>query len=302
MKVSIVGIGRVGVTVAFALTLRNLARELVLVGRNRRAVTGEALDLQHAQSFVSVPGTVREGEVADTAGSDVIVFCASVPMPEGAFARSRLGPGNAQLVRELLPALAAASPGAVVVMVSNPVDVLTWVAREATGFPAARVIGTGTLIDSARFRQMLSAEVGIHPDDLRAYILGEHGPTQFAAMSCATAGGEPIDDTPQRRELFARAAGAGIEIFRHKGHTNFGVAMAAVDIIEAIAHDARRTLPVSTVLDGFCGIDGVCLSLPCVVGRGGIFRVLHPSLNAEEQEALRRCAASVREQLDECRA
>ena len=302
MKVSIVGIGRVGVTVAFALTLRNLARELVLVGRNRKAVTGEALDLQHAQSFVSVPGVVREGVAADTAGSDVIVFCASVPMPEGAFARSRLGPGNAALVRELLPELAAASPGAVLVMVSNPVDVLTWVAREASGFPVERVIGTGTLIDSARFRQLLSAEVGIHPDDLRAYILGEHGPTQFAAMSCATAGGEPIDDTPERRELFARAAGAGIEIFRHKGHTNFGVAMAAVDIIEAIANDARRTLPVSTRLDGFCGIEGVCLSLPCVVGRGGILRVLHPSLNAEEQAALRLCAASVREQLEECRA
>jgi L-lactate dehydrogenase len=297
MKVSVVGMGRVGSTLAFTLSQRNFVRELVLVGRNREVTFGDALDLRHAQSFVEVPSQIVAGTVEDTAGSDILVICASVPTATELSDRALLGPGNVKLMRGLLTPLARLSPQAALVMVSNPVDVLTYYAAGYTGFPARRLIGTGTLIDSARLRHELSLEVGIHSSDLRAYILGEHGNTQFAAMSCATAGGEPIEDTPRRREIIARVVRAGLEIFNHKGYTNYGIALAATAIIEAVALDTKHTMPVSVAVDGFLGVSDVCLSLPAVVGRGGIERILHPQLNETETQAFRASAAAVQHQI-----
>jgi L-lactate dehydrogenase len=297
MKVSIVGLGRVGSTLAFALCQRNFVRDMVLVARNREAALGDALDLRHAQSFVEVPARIVAGSADDTAASDIIVVCASIPTPKTMADRAQLGPGNVRLMRELLPPLAKLSPKAILVMVTNPVDMLTHYAIQFTGFPAARVIGSGTLIDSARLRHELSLELGIHSEDLRAYILGEHGDTQFAAMSCATAGGEAIDDTPARRQLIERVTRTGLQIMRHKGFTNYGIALAATAIIQAIALDTKHTLPVSVAVNGFLGVNDVCLSLPAVVGRAGIERVLQPRLNAAEAAAFRASAEAVRKQI-----
>jgi L-lactate dehydrogenase len=302
MKISVVGVGKVGSTLAFALSERNFVRELVLVGQDREVTLGDALDIAHAQSFVEVPTRLVAGAVADTAGSDIIAVCASIPTPTKMADRATLGPGNVRLMYELLPSLAKLSPNAILVMVSNPVDMLTHYAIEFTGFPPHRVLGSGTLIDSARLRHELSLELGIHANDLRAYILGEHGGSQFAAMSCATAGGEAIDDTPKRRELIARVVQAGLEIFQKKGHTNYGIALSVTAILEAIALDTKHTLPVSVAVDGFLGVKGVCLSLPAVVGRGGIERILHPRLNEAEEQAFRTSAAAVRHQIEEARA
>lgn len=302
MKISVIGVGKVGSTLAFALSQRNFVRNMVLVGRNQKVTLGDALDLAHAQSFVEVPTRILAGTDADTAGSDILVICASIPSPVKMPDRAALGPDNVKMMRELLPPLAKLSPKAILVMVSNPVDVLTHYAVEFTGFPAQRVIGSGTLIDSARLRHELSLEVGIHSNDLRAYILGEHGGSQFAAMSCATAGGEAIDDTPKRRKLIARVVRAGLEIFEKKGYTNYGIALSAAAIVEAIALDTKHTLPVSVVVDGFLGVRDVCLSLPAVVGRGGIERILRPRLNAAERKAFRASARVVRRQIQEARA
>ena len=298
MKVSVVGPGKVGSTVAFALSQRSFIREMVLVGRNRAVTLGDALDLAHAQSFTEVPTHIIAGDTAATAGSDILVICASVPTPPNFPDRAALGPGNVRLMRELLPPLARLSPAAILVMVTNPVDVLTHYAIEFTGFPAHRVIGTGTLIDSARLRHELSLELKIHSHDLRAYILGEHGATQFAAMSCATAGGEKIEDTPKRRELIASVVASGLEIFKQKGYTNYGIALATAAIVEAIALDTKHTLPVSVAVDGFLGVKDVCLSLPAVVGRGGIERILKPQLDATETESFRASAQAVRRQIE----
>jgi L-lactate dehydrogenase len=302
MKISVVGAGKVGTTLAFALSQRNFVQEMVLVGRHPDVTMGDVLDLRHAQSFVEVPTRITSGTIEDTDRSDILAICASAPMPADMHDRASLGPANVALMRELLPPLAERSPGAILVMVSNPVDVLTWFALELTGFDARRVLGSGTLIDSARLRHELSLEVGIHSQDLRAYILGEHGATQFAAMSCATAGGEAIDDTPKRRALIAHAVQAGMEIFRHKGFTNFGIALSVASILEAIALDTKHTMPVSVSVDGFLGVTDVCLSLPAVVGRGGVERILHPRLNEEESHAFQRSARAVRQQIEKARA
>jgi L-lactate dehydrogenase len=302
MKVSIVGMGKVGSTVAFALSTRGCVREMVLVGRNHAHVVGDAMDMAHAQAFVEVPTKIIAGTMADTAGSDVIVVCASVSTPPELTDRSDLGPANVRLMREILPPLAELSPNAILVMVSNPVDVLTRFAMEFTGFPWQRVIGTGTLIDSVRLRYELSQELGIHMQDLRAYILGEHGGTQFAAMSIATAGGELIEDTPKRRELIGKVVSSGVDIFQHKGYTNYGIALATVLIVESILLDTRHTVPVSVAIDGYLGISDVCLSLPVVVGRQGIERIMHPTLNDVEVAALRTSAERVKEQIQRARA
>ena len=301
MKISVIGVGKVGSTLAFALSQRNFIRELVLVGRTREATLGDALDIAHAQSFVEVPTRVVAGTVEDTAGSDIIAVCASVPTPPKMADRATLGPENVKLLRALLPPLVQRSPGAILVMVSNPVDALTYYAIQFTGWPTERVIGSGTLIDSARLRHELSLELGIHSSDLRAYILGEHGGSQFAAMSCATAGGEAIDDTPRRREIIARVVNAGLEIFSYKGHTNYGIALSATAIVEAIARDTKHTMPVSVAVDGFLDVKDVCLSLPAVVGSGGVERILHPRLNDAEAQAFRASAATVRRQIEEAR-
>lgn len=295
MKVSVIGMGNVGSTLAFVLATRNFVKELVLVGRNRDLVQGHVLDLRHGQLFVDSPTHIQAGDLADTAGSDVIALCASVPMARGESNRLVLAQGNAELMREMMPELARLSPHSKIVIVSNPVDVLVHFALELTGFHPCQIVGTGTLVDSSRFRQLLADEVGIHMEDIRAYILGEHGDSQFPAMSCADAGGEPLDATPARFALFEQASRAGYEVLKRKGHTNYAIALAAAEIIHCIASDGRRTMPVSLRVDGYLGVSDVCLSLPAVLGANGIERIMHPRLNAREQQAFLHSAGIVRE-------
>lgn len=294
MKVAVVGLGKVGSSLAFVLAIKNFVQELVLVGRTRESVLGDVLDLRHGQLFVDAPTRIVAGTVEDTAGSDIIAICASAPTPRDMQSRLQLAPANVALLSALLPDLARLSPQCKMVLVSNPVDVLVHFALQITGFKPNQIMGTGTLVDSARFRQLLAEEIRIHQEDIRAYILGEHGDSQFPAMSCADAGGEPIDPTPARYALFEQASRAGFEVFKHKGHTNYAIALAAAFIIQCIALDSRHTMPISLKVDGFLGVDDVCLSLPAVVGKNGVERVLHPSLNAAEQQAFLRSAAIVR--------
>lgn len=301
MKVSIIGVGKVGSSLAFVLSTRNFVQELVLVGRSPESVMGDVLDLRHGQLFVECPTRIVAGTLADTAGSDVIAICASAPMPSNMADRLSLAPANVALMQGLLPELACLSPDSKIVIASNPVDVLVHFALEFTGFEPRQVIGTGTLLDSARFRQLLGEELQIHMDDIRANILGEHGDSQFPAMSCANAGGEPIDATPARYALAQQAARAGFEVFNRKGFTNYAIALAAADIIQVIALDTRHTMPVSLKVDGFLGVDDVCLSLPAVVGKRGIERILHPQLNEQEQEAFLHSASVVRKVIESVR-
>ncbi len=302
MKISIIGIGKVGSTLAFSLATRGICEELVLVSRNPEIALGDAYDLQHAQPFVPVTTRVVAGDADATENSDILVISASVPMEDRNHIRRALGPGNVRMLESLLPPLVEKSPYAIIVVLSNPVDVLTYYAIEFSGFPAERVMGSGTLIDSARLRSLLSGDLHIHPDDIRAYILGEHGASQFPAMSIAVAGGVHIRENKRRRELFRAAREAGIVIFKHKGYTNYAIAMAAVAIIESIAHDEKRTMPLSTLINGYQGESGICLSLPVVVGRQGITRVMEPALSPEEVEAFKASAEVVRSMIAECRS
>ncbi len=296
MKISVVGMGHVGSATAFALVTRGVPHELVLVGRTREKSQGDAYDLLHASALVR-PIDVIAGELNDTAHSDIILIAASTKETIGD--RLASAQSNAALMRDLIPRLAAASPDAVMIVMTNPVDIQTYVTLQASGFPRGRVFGTGTLIDTARFRALLSRETGVNAGDIRAYILGEHGDSQFPALSVATAGGvriHPGDETI--RAFVEEARQGGHLVARTKGHTNYAVAMSATLICEAIAQNTRTVMPVSTLIDGFRGVRDVCLSLPCVIGRSGIERVLEIDLDEEESDRFRESAKILRAVID----
>ncbi len=285
--------GRVGSTLAYTVLLKGLTEELVLADANEETAQGEALDLQHAEAFTAHPMKITAGGIDATAKSDIVVVCVSAPWKEEYTSRFDIGKDNARIFKKLIPAIADASPNAKLVIISNPLDVMTYYAIKLSGFGPKRVFGTGTLLDSARFRTLLSEEMGIHPDDLRAYILGEHGETQFPEFSTAVAGGTRIVENEKTHTIFEATCRAGWEVVNRKGHTNYAIAMAAALVIEAIAWDTRRTMPLSVAIDGFLGVRDVCLSLPVVIGRDGIRMVLEPELGPNEQEAFLNCASVV---------
>lgn len=256
---------------------------------------GDALDLSHALSFCDAPCEVRAGELIDTAASDLLVLTLSAPFRPPMRDRADLAAENRPLFEDLVPRLAALSPGAAIVVVTNPVDAMTWWTLEYSGFPPERVMGIGTLIDSARFRTELSRRFAIHPGDLRAYVLGEHGPAQFAAMSAASAGGEPIGDPALADSLIAKQTESVSEIMVSKGYTNFAIASAVTLVVESFVLNRHRTIPVSVLLDGYYGESGACLSVPCVIGRRGVERILRPRLDERELGLFRRSAEAVRE-------
>lgn len=296
MKISLIGLGRVGSTLAYTLVQRGLCDELVLYNRRPEVALGDAYDLEHAASFTPWFIRIRAGDLEQTAESDLLLFCASATLPAGATDRRLLGPVNVGIMESLIPRLARLSPRACLLVLSNPVDVLVWHALRLSGFPPERVMGTGTLVDSARYRSMLSTAVDIHPDDVRAYILGEHGEAQFPVSAMAQAGGESLADQAVTRQAYDQVLQAGYRVLQNKGYTNFAVAMATALIVQAIVEDSRRTIPVSIRLQDYFGLSDVCLSIPAVIGQGGVRRVLKPTLSPDEQRRLRAAADIVREQ------
>jgi L-lactate dehydrogenase len=297
MKISIVGIGKVGGAMAFATVMKGIASEVVLVGRDVEKVRGDAYDLLHASAFIR-PMKVIAGTAEDTAGSDIIFICAAVPTP-GVTDRLQMAQPNAELLKQLIPPLAKASPRGVFVVLTNPVDVATYLTMKIGDLPPSQVLGTGTLIDTGRFRALLSQATGINALDLRAYILGEHGESQFPALSVASAGGVKFKQGNQTvLKLFEQARRGGWQVLNHKGYTNYAVASSGLLIAEAIDDDSKAVMPVSTYVDGFRDLPDVCLSLPCVVGRRGVEQVLPIDLDDQETLQLRQSAAILRETLD----
>jgi L-lactate dehydrogenase len=310
IKISVIGVGHVGSVVGFILARRGLANEIVLCARDgndekerdsQRRAEMAALDIKHAISFTSHRLEVRAGTTEDTANSDILIMAASEKISKEITTRKdpAWAVGNAKLVHQLVPRLAKLSPGAIFVNVTNPLDAVTYHIYKASGFEWRKVIGTGTLIDTARFRRRLSDEMDINAMDLRAYIIGEHGETQFAMLGNATVGGMPLNRLGENRRQKIAAAeeeakNIGIQIFGVLGHTTYAVAMAVEMIVENIVNDLSSVLPVSVLIEGFCGVRDVCLSLPCVVADYGIRERLEPELNQDEKRRFLESAAEVR--------
>jgi L-lactate dehydrogenase len=301
MKISIVGIGRVGACVGHALTLKEMCKELVLVNRTRKSAEAEALDLSHASAFGDTLMDIRAGGTADIAGSDIVVLCASVPAQDHPnWTRAELAKDNWRLYGQMLPDIVKHAPDAIYIVVANPVDVLTYRTIQVTGLEPSRVIGTGTLVDSARYRKLIARETGVHPMDIRAYIIGEHGDSQVLANSIASIGGEYAHSEFTNWDLFQEAVDSAYNIFHTRGYTNYGVAKAVTLLVQSVERDACHTLPVSSLLHGEYGVEDVCLSLPCVVGEGGVKRVLRPTLSETEFDLFRKSAEAVKAVIRVC--
>lgn len=298
MKISLVGVGHVGSTLAYTLMLKDLANELMLIDHSPAKARSDAEDLRHALAFTDHIIPISSGEIDASANSDIVIISASMPWQNHFTSRYDLTPGNNTIFREIIPIIARLSPAAILIIITNPVDIMTYLAIKYSGFPSERVLGVGTLIDSARFRKTLSEKYHIHPDDIRAYILGEHGNTQFAAISAAYTGGVKIEPSENIDRLKEVSETSAFHIVKDKGYTNYAIAMATSLMVQSIVKDENRTMPVSTLADGYMDVHDVCLSVPVVVGRKGITQKLYIALDAGEQLLFKKSAATVRDELD----
>ena len=289
-RIAIIGAGHVGATAAYALMLRALVPEIVLIDSNRALAQAEAADIADANALAR-PARVWAGDYADAARASIAVITAG-GATHGSQDRLSVAAASAAIVTDCVDRLIGAGFSGVLVVAANPVDLMTLVALRRSGLPASRVIGTGTLLDTSRLKQALSRALGVAPTSIEGYVLGEHGDSEVAAFSTVRIGGQTLDpfrqgrDRPDLDAIGREVRDAGYAIVEGKGYTSFGVATAIVRICEAIHRDEHAVLPVSTLLTGEYGQSNLCLSLPCILGAGGVERVLTPDLAPHEMDGL----------------
>ena len=304
-RIAVVGAGRVGATYAYTLLLSGLASEIVLIDADRDRAAGEAADLNHARPLFH-PTRIWAGDHADCAGASIVVITAGSARKPGE-TRLDLAQKNAAMTREIIPAVARHAPDTILLVASNPVDVLTHVAWKLSGFPARRVIGSGNILDTARFRYRLGHHCRVDPRSVHANIAGEHGDSEVPLWSLANVAGMRLQDFCAAQGLphddqvfdtiFAETRDAARPIIERKGATFYGVAAGLLRITEAILRDQNTVLSVCSPIEGLYGLDDICLSLPTVLGRGGAEKVLDLAVSDEERAGLQRCAEILRETL-----
>jgi L-lactate dehydrogenase len=305
-KVVIVGAGAVGSSFAFALAQKGLADEITLLDANHDLAAGQVLDLAHGLPFYP-PVQIHVGEKRDYADANIIVITAGAKQNPGE-TRLNLLQRNTVLIESIVDEIVSENSQAILVIVSNPVDILTYVALKRSGWPKGRVIGSGTVLDSARFRYLISQHCNVDVGNVHAYILGEHGDSEFAAWSMTNVAGIPIDEycpmcgacedwSEQLANITREVKESAYHIINYKGATYYAIGMAVVRIVGAILQDQRSVLAVSTLLEGEYGIHDVCLGIPSVVGQNGVEKIVEAPLIAQEQEALEKSARTLQKTL-----
>ena len=297
-RVAIIGCGHVGTTCAYALLQSRLCREIVLIDEAHDLARGEALDLQQSVPL-GMPVKIFAGDYTDAAASSIVVLTVGAP---GKFPGSRLEllAANIDIVGACVGKLMAEHFDGVLLLATNPVDILTLVAQKQSGLAVNRVIGSGTLIDTERFRFMLGEHLNVDARSVDAVVIGEHGDSSVAVWSEAHVGGAPLSTFPEaqalpsQEALLDRVRHAGPEIIALKGNTCFAIASCVTRICEAVLRDERSVLVVSTLMTGEYGLRDVCLSTPCIIGKSGVERVLVLRLDEAEQKALERSADTLR--------
>ncbi len=299
IKISIIGGGgRVGSNAAYALQLGGIVRGIHLVDANEDLAQGEALDLLHGSS-IAADQLITAGPASQAADADVVCITAgSRRKPDES--RLDLINRNVSIFKSILEELRTSrlDKNAIIFVVSNPVDILTRLAIEHLGWDPARVMGLGTVLDTARFRSLIAAEMKLPPTQVKAMILGEHGDSMFPAWSTATVAGMSLTkmmDVSKQIDLFKRTQGSGAEVIRRKGGAGYAVGVSIAEVIHAIALDRGAILPVSTRMNGHHGLKGTCLSLPTTVGRGGVVHAHEVELWPKEASSLRASAAALDE-------
>jgi len=295
MRVGIIGAGGVGVElVNYLLTLGSMS-EIVLVNRNKEKAMGEVADFSYVESFTYARNTLlHSGDYVDCAHCDVIVITAGITLKEEGQTRDTLLGENATLIKEIVHELHTYAPQAILIMVTNPVDILTHIAYKEGLYPRERLISAGTLVDTARFMKIVSKKVGIDPKNINGYILGEHGKGSTLPWSICNICGLDVDTFCElnglplldRAQIYRDVINAGFEVFKHKGNTNHSTAASVFRIIRAIANDEHSVLPLGVYLEGEYNLYDVVLNVPVVVTRKGASKILKYKLLPEELEAL----------------
>lgn len=306
MKVGIVGSGLVGSTAAYAMVMRGVGREIVLVDLNRERAQAEADDILHAVPFAN-PLHVHAGDYQDLAGCRVVVITAGVNQRPGETRLELLG-RNAKIFQHIVPQILTHAPDAVLVVATNPVDIMTHLtARYAKefGVPSSRVIGSGTMLDTARFRTLLGRSLGVDSQHVHAYVLGEHGDSEVLTWSLVSIGGIPLGDycdmmnlnvcEEDRDEIDRRVRKAAYQIIEGKGATYYGVGSAIARLTEVILRDLRSILTVCTPTEEISGVKDVTVSLPHMVGGQGVLNTLHPQMSSDEFQMLQKSAQLIRD-------
>jgi L-lactate dehydrogenase len=303
MKIGIVGCGMVGSASAYALVMSGVGREIVLVDLNRARAEAEANDIYHAVPFAH-PLTVRAGIYPDLAGAQVVVIAGGVAQKPGE-TRLQLLQRNADVFRQIIPSVLRHAPDAVILVVSNPVDIMTHLAADFAaefGVPPTRVIGSGTTLDTARFRTLLGRHFGVDPHHVHGYVVGEHGDSEVLVWSQATIAGVPLDQFPgtplmktDRLQIDEQVRRAAYHIIAGKGATYYGIGSAVARIVDVLLHDQRAILTICSRITGLPDCEGVTLALPHLVGGGGALATIPLRLNPGEQQELRRSAGILRE-------
>ncbi len=301
----IIGAGQVGMACAYSLMIQNCFDELILQDIQTERLQGEVMDLMHGVPFLE-PVEIKAGTVADVGrNADLVIITAGATQKPGE-SRLALVVRNVAIFKQLIPDIVQYCPNATLLIVSNPVDIMTYVTLKLSGFPAARVIGSGTVLDSARFCTLLAQKMGIEPRSVHAYIIGEHGDSEvpvwskvnIAGMSLYEQEGSSASENAALKALFDRVKNAGYEILKLKGSTSYAIGLATTEIVKAILHGQERVLTVSTLVNDFYGIHDVCLSLPCVVNEKGVIKTVNLTLNDTEQTQLLHSAQVLRDIFD----
>lgn len=303
MKVGIIGAGGVGSATAFALIMRGVARKVVLVDANEKRACAEAMDIAHAAPF-AFANKVKAGTYADLKGAEVVIVTAGANQKPGETRLDLLG-RNVKIFESIIPQIVAAAPDTTLLITANPADIMTEVALKLSGFPKERVIGSGTVLDTSRFRTLLGYHLGVSPKSIHANVLGEHGDSEVLIWSNGDAGTVPLETlaemvgrplTPEIKEQIDDGVrNAAYKIIDGKGSTFYGIAGALCRICQAITTNEYAILTVSSHHSDVEGVKDICLSLPTVIGKRGIHNVIYPKFNDDEKAKLKKSAETIKD-------
>ena len=302
-KVCIIGAGMVGSATMISILNSGLVAEIVMIDKNEKKAEGEALDAFHTTSFTYMPNVlIRKGDYEDCKDAQIIVMSAGPSVkPDEKLDRRILTKTNADVTREVMKEIIKYTKDAIIIFVSNPVDVVTYVAQNEFDYPKHKIIGSGTLLDTARMRRIIGRHYLIDTKNVHGYILGEHGSTAMATWSLCNIGGIPLSECSEKlgkpilnkEEVLKEVVEAGMKILVAKGFTNYGIAEAVARLIKAIVLNELSVLPVSTTLNGEYGVNDVAVSVPCIIGQHGIESIMDVPLTDEEYNKLRISAESL---------
>ncbi len=308
-KISVVGAGNVGSCIAYTLALSGLAAEIALIDVNPEKAAGEVMDIMQGSAFFP-PVRVHSGDYDATRDSDIVIVTAGMGRKPGQ-SRIDLCQGNVEVIRTIVPPIVEASPNAMFIIVSNPVDILTYAALKLSGLPSSHIIGSGTMLDSARLRSAVASHLQINSHEVQAFVLGEHGDTSMVPWSLTSISGMTMSTFCKINGMKEKCAPselariddemrkAGASVIQRKGATFYAIALAVRRICEAIIRNAHSLLTVSSLIHGQHGIEDVCLSLPFVIGSQGILREVEISLTRDEEIDLQKSADALKTVLND---